>query len=330
MTVKVEEKKNPSPFSLFNRNIFQFDELGVFCALIVIGILLAYSTEEFFTLKNLINVARQASYVGIMTIGMAFVISQGDIDISVGAMFNFLVTFMAVAMQKGLSHNFVIPVGIIAGALLGLFNGGLMIGLKIPSLIVTLGTMTIFKGMSLTITNATTVSGFPKDNWFINIMGGNFLGIVPASVVVMFIVTILGYMLYNHTAFGRIVCAVGANKEVARFSGIHPDGTRLLSMMLSGIMCAIAAVCALSFLGAADTSIGLGSEMLVIASVIIGGASLTGGSGSIPGAVIGALIISVIRNGLVLLGVSIYWQGVVTGATIIAAVALDYVIKQRR
>jgi ribose transport system permease protein len=237
---------------------------------------------------------------------------------------------VAVAFEAGMPSWLGIPFGLLCGMLLGFVNGILMITLRIPAIIVTLGTMTVYRSLSLVLSNATTVASFPKDNWFFESLGGKLFGVIPASVVIMAVTAVVGYIIYNHTIFGRQVCAIGANAQAAKYSGIKVNAVRLATMMVSGAACGIAAIAILSFLGAADPSVGSGSEMLVISAAIIGGASLSGGSGSILGAVIGALIIAVIRNGLVLLGVSIYWQGFVTGATIIAAVALDYIIKRRR
>lgn len=314
---------------VFSR-IFQFGEAGILTGLIVIGTLLAISSDNFLLPQNLIQVVRQASYFGIMSVGMVFVMSQGDIDLSVGVMYNLIAMVMARLLAEGVSVDVIIPIGLLLGALLGLFNGGLALLLDIPMIIVTLGTMSIYSGLSLVVSGSTSIANFPKENWFFTVFGGTFFGPVPTSVILMFLVAIVGYIIYNHSTFGRHVCAVGANREAARYAGINVSRIRLLTMVQMGIICAIAAIGVLGFLKAADPSIGKGSEMSVISAAIIGGASLAGGAGSIIGAIIGALIIAVVRNGLVLLGVSVYWQGVVTGAVIILAVALDYVIKRQK
>jgi ribose transport system permease protein len=330
MTATTFEKKSPSFLGSTLRRLGQIDEIGVLGALIVISILLTIFTEHFSEITNLLQVVRQASYVGMIAVGMVFVMSGGDIDLSVGAMYNLTTIAMAYAYAAGLPFELVLVLGLLVGGGCGFLNGAISIVLRIPTIIVTLGTMTIYRGFSLVLSNATTIANFPKENWFFNIFGEKFFGMVPGSVIMMVIVGIVGYTLYSHTSFGRQVCAIGANRQAARYSGIHVNRTRLMTMTLSGIICAIAAWGLLAFLKAADPSIGGGSEMLVISSAIIGGTSLAGGSGSVIGAIIGSLIIAVIRNGLVLLGVSIYWQGVVTGAVIIAAVALDYIIKRRK
>ena len=197
-------------------------------------------------------------------------------------------------------------------------------------IIITLGTISIYSGLSLVVSGSTSIANFPKENWFFTLFGGKVFGVVPMSVFLMIGVAIIGYILYNHTSFGRRVCATGANRQAARYAGININRTRLVTMTMNGVICAIGSIGVLGFLKAADPSVGKGSELDVISAAIIGGTSLFGGAGSIPGAIIGALIIAVIRNGLVLMGVSVYWQGVVTGSVIIIAVALDYVIKRMR
>jgi ribose transport system permease protein len=309
--------------------LFSFEEAGILSALIVICILLAIFTENFLLPLNIIQVIRQASYFGIMAVGMVFVLSQGDVDLSVGAMYNLTAMIMARLLADGVSVNLIIPIGLLVGALLGLINGGLSILLDIPMIIITLGTISVYGALSLVVSGSTSIANFPKDNWFFDVFGGKILGFVPMSVILLIVVAIVGHILYNHTTYGRRTCAVGANREAARYAGINVKLNRLITMVQMGVICGIGGIGILGFLKAADPSIGKGSELSVISAAIIGGTSLFGGAGSIIGAVIGALIIAVIRNGLVLLNVSVYWQGAVTGAVIILAVTLDYFIKRR-
>lgn len=331
----VTDSKVESRSSFFKNalsRLGRIEEMGILGSLVVICILLSVTTEQFASATNLVQVLRQSAYIATMAVGMVFVISQGDIDISVGAMYNLSVILMAYALREGLNPGLIIPFGLLVGALLGFTNGALSVIFRLPTIIVTLGTMTVYKGLSLVISNASTIANFPnRDHWFYTIFGGKlFGGYIYASIVIMLVVAVVCYILYNHTAYGRQLCAIGANPTAARFAGIKVQRVRLITMTLMGVIAAIAGMGTLAFLAAADPSFGSGSELIVIAAAIIGGTSLAGGSGSIWGSIIGALIITVIRNGLLLLGVSIYWQGVVTGITIIAAVALDYVIKRRR
>jgi ribose transport system permease protein len=253
---------------------------------------------------------------------------MGDIDLSVGSILMITNIIAAMALRDGYPLSIALLVGLGAGALCGFVNGGLSVILRIPTIIVTLGTMSIYRGLGLVISNAAPISKFPKDNWFFTVGGGDILG-VPASVLLMLVVGILGFILFDRAPFGRRVQAIGSNLQAARFSGIRINWHRIMVMTLIGVISALAGLAALAFLQSADPTTGQGFELLVIASTIIGGTALTGGSGSVPGALLGALIIAVIRNGLVLLGFSAYMGLAATGVVIIAAVAIDYFIKRR-
>jgi ribose transport system permease protein len=314
--------------SRIGRRIGHIEEIGVIAALLVMALALSLTTTSFLSSTNLLQVARQASYYGIMAIGMVFVMSMADIDLSVGSVLMLTNIVSAIALRDGYPLLVAMLIGLLTGALCGFVNGVLSVILRIPTIIVTLGTMSIYRGLGLVISNAAPISKFPKDNWFFTVGGGDILGI-PTSVVLMLAVGVFGYILFNQSAFGRRVQAIGSNLQAARFSGIRIARHRIMAMTLMGMISALAGLAALAFLQSADPTTGQGFELLVIASTIIGGTALSGGSGSILGAILGALIIAVIRNGLVLLGLSAYWGLAATGAVIIAAVALDYFIKRR-
>lgn len=310
------------------RRVMRIDEIGVLTALLAIGFVLSVTTTTFLNPVNLLQVMRQASYYGIMAVGMVFVISMGDIDLSVGSILMLVNIVAGLCLRANLPIGVAILLGLLTGAICGLINGGIAIVLRIPTFIVTLGTMSVFRGIGLVLSNATPISNFSKTGAFFTVGGGNILKI-PTSVVVMILVAVAGYILYNQTPFGRRVQAIGSNAQAARFAGIRLVNHRLLAMTLMGVISGIAGIIALAFLQAADPQTGPGFELFVIAAAIIGGTSLSGGSGSIFGAILGALIIAVIRNGLVLLGASAYWGTAATGAVIILAVAIDYFVKRR-
>jgi ribose transport system permease protein len=303
-------------------------ELGVLIALIALCVSLAVSTESFLTSLNLMQVARQASYYGIMAVGMVFVVSMGDIDLSVGSILTLTNVVTAIALREGLPVPVALLIGLATGAACGFANGLLAVLLRIPMIIVTLGTLSVYRGLALIFSNASPISQFSKDHAFFTVGGGSLLG-VPTSVVVMLLVGALGWVLLTRTFYGRRIEAMGGNPVAARLSGIPMDRYRVGVMTLNGMIAALAGIIALAFLQSADPSTGPGFELWVIASVIIGGTALSGGQGSVPGAILGALIIAVIRNGLVLLGAPTYAGTAVTGAVIILAVALDALVKRR-
>ncbi len=315
------------PAKTFN-HLRSIDEIGAIAGLLsVCGLLVLLVGEKFAHSSNLLQVARQASSYGIMSVGMVLLLSMGEIDLSVGAILTLVNVSSAIALREGMPFPLVMVFGVCLGAVCGLSNGLLGILLHIPTIIVTLGTMSVFRGVALVISKATAVANFSKDNLFFELGSRSLLGI-PTGVWVMLLVATAGHILLKKTPFGWRVLAIGSNPLAARFSGIPIDRYRIAVMTLMGVAAAIAGLMELAFLQAGSPTTGQGFELYVIASVIIGGTALTGGRGSIVGGVLGALLIAVIRNGLVLLELSAYWGTVVTGAVIIAAVAIGNLIKK--
>lgn len=312
------------------RRLLSIDEIGVIAALVVICTVLGFASDKFFTTNNLVNVSRQASYIAIMTVGMVFVISMGDIDLSVGQILMLSSVSMAIMLRDGHPMIVAILVCLLVAAVCGFVNGLLSVALRIPTIIVTLGTLSLFRGLGLVITNASPVSGYNIKSWFFrNIGGRDPVFNVWASIWVMLAVGVAGWVLFDHTAFGRRVQAIGSNKQAARFSGIRISRYRIMVMTLMGLITGIAAVTILAFNRNGSPTVGQGAELNVIAATIIGGTALAGGSGSVLGGILGALIIVIIQNGLALLHVTPSWATAVTGIVIIVAVTLDYFIKRR-
>ncbi len=303
-------------------------EIGVLVALLVLMTALSLTTTSFLTPLNLLQVARQASYYGIMEVGMVWVISMGDIDLSVGSILTLTNVVAAMALRGNLPVPLALAIGLFTGALCGFLNGVLAVWLRIPMIIVTLGTLSVYRGIALMLCSAAPISQFSKNNLFFTVGGGEILT-VPASVWVMLFAGIAGWWTLTRSIAGRSTEAIGGNPVASYLAGIPLDRYRIGVMTLNGAIAALAGIIALAFLQSADPSTGPGFELWVIASVIIGGTALSGGQGSVPGAILGALIIAVIRNGLVLLGASTYAGTAVTGGVIILAVAIDSLVKRR-
>ncbi|HLC01871.1 MAG TPA: ABC transporter permease [Anaerolineales bacterium] len=310
------------------RRIGQMDEAGVIGALFVIGLVFSIFTEHFLQISNLFQILRQITLLGIMAVGMTFVMSAGDIDLSIGSVFNVSVISMALVLQSGLQWWIAVPIGLAIGTLCGLINGTLSILLRIPSIIITLATLSLYKGVSLLLSGGRAISMFDKENIFFE-FGNAKLGPMPAMILVMLAVVIVGAVVHRRTVFGRHACAVGSNRKAASYSGIQVNAVRLRVLTLSGFLVALSATLGLAHLASADPGSGTGYEMDVIAGVIIGGTKFTGGKGTVIGSIVGVAIMGTMRNGLIMLGVSPYWQLVLTGAVIITAVALDYVLQRR-
>lgn len=311
------------------RRFGAIDEIGVVAALCAVCLLLWLATgDKFVQPTNLLQVARQASSYGIMSVGMVLLLAMGEIDLSVGAILTLVNIVAALALREGLPMPFSILIGFATGAGCGLVNGLLGVLLRIPSIIVTLGTMSIYRGLALVLSKATPIGNFSKDNLLFDLGSGTLLG-VPTSVCLMFAVGVAGHGLLACTPFGWRVQAIGSNPQAARFSGIPLSRYRVAAMTLMGLVASIAGIMELAFLQSGSPTTGQGYELYVIASAIIGGTPLSGGSGSVAGGILGALLIAVIRNGLVLLEFSAYWGTVVTGAVIIAAVAIGGLVKKQ-
>ena len=311
------------------RKLGRVQELGVGTALVILILILGFSTEHFFDVNNLVSIVRSSAFIGIMALGMVFVLSERDVDLSVGGIYNLAGIFTAFLLTQNFPLIVAILGGIVVGVLCGLFNIGLSLAFNIPTIIITLGTMSVLRGLGLVLCQARPFYEFDKNNWFFEIVGVN-IGSVPTPVIIMVILTIILFIVYGFTVFGTRVRAIGANPDAARFTGINISRTRIYVFMLMGALSAIAGILEVAYLQTSSPAMGTGFELKVIAAAIIGGTALSGGFGSIIGAIIGTLLISTITNGIVQLGVSAYWTSTVTGFVIIAAVAVDYLFKRAR
>ena len=319
----------PTDHTSLWRRLRAIDEIGVVVALLsVCGLLWLTTGEKFAQPTNLLQVARQASSYGIMSVGMVLLLSMGEIDLSVGAILTLVNIVTAVALREGMPMPLAVLAGLATGAACGVVNGLLGVMLRIPTIIVTLGTMSVFRGLALVLSKATPVGNFSKNNLLFELGSRSVLG-VPTSVWVMLAMGLAGHALLNHTLFGWRTQAIGSNAQSALFSGIPLARYRVASMTIMGLVAGIAGITELGFLQSGSPTTGQGYELFVIASAIIGGTALTGGSCSVAGGILGALLIAVIRNGLVLLELSAYWGTVVTGVVIIAAVAIGGLVKKQ-
>lgn len=316
-------------------SVVRLQEAGVLAALIVMGLALSLASPQFLKPANLVGVLQDASNYGIMALGMVLVLSEGDIDLSVGSVGALANTVSAqLLVNTSVNPWLAALIGLLIGAACGFLNGLLSIVLRIPTFVVTLGTLSAFRGLALVISNANSVDVTNQNQLnssFFSVAGGSLFNSIqiPAAVVVMLVLCLFATLIYNRTPFGRHVCAIGSNRQAARFAGIRINRLRLIVMTMMGLLAGLSGILTLAALQYGGPTYGTGFELLVIAAAIVGGAALTGGSGTMPGAIIGALIIATINDGLVLLGVNQNWSTFASGAVIIAAVTLDYLIKRR-
>jgi ribose/xylose/arabinose/galactoside ABC-type transport system permease subunit len=293
---------------------------GILIAFVLIVIAMAILSPVFLTVTNVLNVIRQSSIYGIMAIGMTFVILTGGIDLSVGSILAIAGAIAAGTIKSGMGLALTILIALAIGLVCGLLNGVIVTLGRITPFVVTLGMMSIARGLTLIYTKGYPISGFHEAFRFI---GGGDLIAIPFPIIVFIITTVVAWLILTQMRLGRYTYAIGGNEETVKLSGINANLYKTIVYMISGITSAISALILTSRLNSAEPVAGQGYELDVIAAVVIGGTSLMGGRGSVWGTLIGALLIGVINNGMNLLGISPYFQLVVKGVIIIGAVLLD-------
>ncbi len=288
--------------------------------LIILCVVISIITPRFLTVTNILNVFTQVSVNAIIAVGMCFVILTGGIDLSVGSTLA-ITGAIAATLVKSNTNTFVTIIAVlIIGALIGLFNGILVSKGKIQAFIVTLATMTVFRGVTYVYTKGTPISGLSSD---FTVIGNGKLAGIPLPVILILLVVLGAWYVLNQTRYGRYVYAVGGNEDSARLSGINTDKIKALVYVICGVTAALSGIVVTSRIGSASPNAGSGFELDAIAAVVLGGTSLSGGEGSVIGTIIGAMIIGVLNNGLNLMNVSPFYQLIVKGFVIILAVILD-------
>lgn len=289
--------------------------------LILLCVIISILTPRFLNVSNIMNVFTQVSVNSILAIGMSFVILTGGIDLSVGSTLAISGAISASIIRATNSIFLSIIVALIIGAIIGLMNGVVVAKGKIQAFIVTLATMTIFRGVTMVYTNGTPISGLSDK--FMLIGNKKILGYIPVPAIITIVVLIIAWYILSQTRYGRYVYALGGNEDSARLSGINTDKIKTLVYVICGITAALSGVITTSRVGSASPNAGLGFELDAIAAVVLGGTSLAGGEGTVVGTIIGAMIIGVLNNGLNLAGVSAYYQSIVKGLVILLAVLID-------
>jgi D-allose transport system permease protein len=295
---------------------------------LLVALIGALSPQFFLTGENLTQIALQSSINILISLGEFFAILIAGIDLSVGSVVALTGLLTAKMLVGGVPMVVAILVGgVVVGAILGLINGSLTNSTGLHPFIITIGTMAIFRGVTLIISDARPVYGLPDQ--FMSSVGGWVFGI-PIPILIAVLVAIFLSFLTQKTKAGRNLYAIGGNKSAAFYNGIAVKSHVLLAFVISGIAAGIAGVVMLGRLGAAEPLAGVGFETNAIAAAIIGGTSFFGGVGKVSGVVVGALIIGVISNGLNILNVPTFYQQIVMGSLIIVSVSLDHLISRKR
>lgn len=297
-----------------------------FLTLILLFVALVIASPHFLTATNLSSVVRQTAVINIMALGMTIVIISGGIDLSVGSILGLSGIAGTMAMAHGASIAAGIAIGILTGLVCGMLNGIMITRLRIAPFIVTLGTLGIYRGVALIISNGLPVNKLPQGFSFLG--EGNILGI-PFVLWLLVLCAVAVHFLLEHTRLGRYAFAIGSSTAAAIYAGIPVSFYTTAVYAIGGLLTGLAGMIEASRLMTGQPTAGFGYELQAIAAVVIGGGSLRGGEGSVVGTLVGAFIMGLLSNGSDLLGISNYVQQVVIGSVIILAVAVDELRKRR-
>jgi ribose transport system permease protein len=313
MTVAVQRRPWGLSFALLR-------DAGILLGLLVILVIFSLLSPYFLTEQNLINVLQQSSINGCIAVGMTLVIISGGIDLSVGSTAALSAVVGASLMVSGLPVPLAIVAAAAVGMAAGLVNGAMVAYAGLQPFIVTLGTLSIFRALALIITDGNPVFGLP--NSFRSLFAAK-LWILPIPVLLVVVVGLAAWFILRRTPLGEYFLATGGNEEAARVAGVPLAMTKIASYVISGGLAALGAMVLMGWLGAADPTLGNLWELQAIAAAAIGGASLSGGRGSIIGTILGAIILGTVTDGLTLLNVQAFYQLLATGVIIIMAMMLD-------
>lgn len=319
----------PSNSRALAGRVFRVDEFGVIAALVALVGVIGMFHPSFLETAQLVDVVEQAAFVGILACGMTYLLAMRELDLSVGSTYALSIIGAATLMQAGVNPWLGAVAGVILGGLLGTVNGIIGEVVKIPSIITTLGTLSLYRGLALAISDGKNVADLPREHGFFTVVGGDLFE-VPVPVWVLLITALTLTIVLRSTRFGTTVRAIGSNPEAARFSGISLPRTRVKVLALSGALAGLSGMLTLAFFASGDPTIGGGYELQAIAAAIIGGTPLRGGSGTVWGSVLGAVILGTVASGLVYFGVPINWNLFATGVVILLAVAMDSLLRRRR
>ena len=327
MDDRITISPTPAGLSLRHRDLTPLiARLAPLGGLLILILVMAVFVPGFFTMHNLTNVARQVSINAIIASGMTLIIITAGIDLSVGSLVALTGCIAMIVLNATDSDVLGVGVGIAVGGLAGAMNGSLVAFLRLPAFVVTLGGLTIFRGLALTVTNGQPIIRFEGVYQWLG--QGVLLGL-PVPVWAMIVVVIAIHLLLSRTAFGAHLYAVGGNETAARLSGVRVQLVKFMAYVIGGLLTGLAGMILMARLSSAQPASGEMFELDAIAAVVLGGTSLSGGRGMVWGTLIGALIIGILNNSLNLLGVSSFYQLVAKGMIILLAVFVDQWLRQR-
>ena len=311
------------------RAVTSRDYIGVLVATVVLVIGIGILHPDFLAFNQLMDILSQATFVAILACGMALLLSMRELDLSVGSIYGLTSMCAALLIHAGVPSWFGACTGLVIGALLGLTNGLLIQIFRLPSIIVTLATLSIYRGLVFALSNGNQVVSLPLTDPFAVFVGGSLFGI-PTNVWFMLAIVALFTLLLYTTPFGYMARSIGSNPDAAQFSGLPTRRVRLLAFVLMGALGGLAGMLSLGYFGSSDPNLGVGYELLAIAAAIIGGTPLQGGKATIIGAALGSILLGVVASGMAYFNVPINWSDFATGLVILLAVALDSTLRRAR
>lgn len=303
---------------------YTFILLGV---LLVVIFIMAIMSPYFFSWKNCRNILNQSAIYLVLSIGMTFVICAGQIDLSVGAIIGFSGVCMGLLLNQGVSPIWAILIELLIGVIVGIVNGIFVAYGKINSFIVTLGMMTILRGITLILTNSSSVFGFGN---IITFIGSGKIGPVNMPIILSLVIATVGGVLLHRTTFGNYCLFIGTNEIALNRSGVNVKKYKIIIFALCGLCASVAGLIITARLNSAEPLAGQGYEMDAIAASILGGTSMQGGKGNIIGTIIACLILNIMKNGLTLLAISSHYQEILTGLILLISVLISESEQRRR
>ena len=302
---------------------------SVLVATVGLTLLIGVMHPNFLQMGQMLDILQASSYVALMAIGMSFLIAMREIDLSVGSQFGLCVIVTAMLMEHGWNPWVAGVACLVLGGALGAINSALVAAVRIPAIVATLATLSVFRGLAIGITDGQPVTNVPLDHPFFTVLGGKLWGI-PFSVIVLVVVAVPLGIVMHHTRFGYRVLAIGSNPDAARFAGISIPRVRTMVLILLGVLCGLGGILGLAFFGSGDPNIGTGFELQAIAAAVIGGTPLRGGNGTVLGAIFGAILLNVVASGLTYFDIQANWNQFATGLVILVAVGIDSLFRRGR
>jgi len=309
--------------------VSQYNELGLLAVAVILFVVFSAGSPYFLKVRNLSNVLGQISLTAIAAVGLSLLVISGEVDLSIGSLQAVVALPLLIVMNRTGSFWLGVVPALAAGLLVGVINGLLVTKLKINSLIVTLGMLYLLRGFVYFVTGKVPISDASNNPVFFAIGNGKLFGFLPIMAVLMIVILGVFIFVLRSTSYGRRLYAVGGNPEVTRAVGISPEKMKFSAFVLCSLLASVSAILLASRLNSANHMAGSGFEFQVVAAAVMGGVSLSGGTGNLVGAFIGVLIFGLIQNGMGLMNIGTMYQLVITGAIIVAAVAIDELRKRR-